>query len=1345
MYRRLYHGDVSRARHLLKHGELHRFRVTRSHEETENGLEQQPVSSAENRISDPFDPYQDSSRHATGSHITANAGYGKTYRSAHIFRSGKGVLGGTHVVRGFGSECSLEHQCNALLGLACTSNGKRMSRCACAPSTPVYVNEGGVQKCVRPKDIYEGCVSNQECNFKNPNAQCVNFLCNCSEPFQLTAARLCQLPTSPAGNIFPAAISVMLLLAALVAGGGYAYQKMLRDRGRSSSLSTKAGPSARADTSSTSSTAHAFGEGWAWGRSREYRDSESNMLLEPRRLRTQSEVSLPRHPPRYISYKASRRGVMGLSTLHECCSQAEHSSAASESDPQCVWKDEQEKVAVEASLLRRTSEKRDLACQQKCEIEAKPERSMHTSSTPIDMMLPKDEQIRKLLNDDREIVVTVETRKGRHRLLTTPSPPPVFTLPKRGLPPLYESTTTDDPFMKDLKRRRGRLGGRYSADLSTAVTASTLRSTSPSVTATGRPSRGTALTAVPKVQRADAFPTMREKTQQQRILEDHSRSVNSEDALTIENELISSVAVRESRRKHFETRDHSPSFPEAGGLRRALCRRACTPSFISEKAPSLSFQKPCKELMAKISEHQIRFAERPFVDVLASLESEFTSIVKDEQKVDMPNEKGKTHSEPQLLETNNEPGSDRYDEDSGNLGEKALCSFLADDEVADFEPDAASDEAVDTCTSAESAKVQSRHSTASPADAATKTTLKTTVITLKSEESSKLKVLPAYSASNELRKSVQSVTAVMTAATSKAGNCANLSAGAAGRDFICEPNAKPATAGIFERRHQFPGAVSRFELFLTASLGMAHGAQQREVKTATWLGETQYVLPHIQDPGQLGITPKAQHISPGSLNQLDGALTQGSHKFNQEPLNECPAASSNTDIKGHESRNASFEPLKLKDLSACRVPGIDKRASTLRMFNTFNVPPLRTLCSQVLPPAETVEEKHTAADKSNVETPSCSLCTRLESGTTCASPNETPSKKKSPRARLSLDALADTTATCAGHEEAALSETKQHRRGRSQSVVISGVTHEWSYQEPGPSRKINEAAAAITAAKGSIRFIGPPTSQNIIVLPDSSVAIRLPEGARQTNVWAPATGTSLRRGSLGTGLAARHRHLQLANALEYPSFESIYNAILQAVPPPAETAMGEPGDVPSRPARRASSASRTVSFDNSPTVVPLEPPPEPFAGRDLSQMDSERAATPPQIHRPRRRSSLSSLCCSSSGSLLQEVTDTTDLIAILDARRASLQLASLRLEQESTPDTVVSAAKNSADPETTPIVASAAQTATPLTSSFYSFEDTVSELSFLPDTANVNSSGSLPASQRTEEAGARDQHHGYPT
>ncbi|KAL1432649.1 hypothetical protein MTO96_012866 [Rhipicephalus appendiculatus] len=736
-----------------------------------------------------------------------------------------------------------------------------------------------------------------------------------------------------------------------------------------------------------------------------------------------------------------------------------------------------------------------------------------------------------------------------------------------------------------------------------------------------------------------------EKPPQQSILEDHRASVNSEDALATENELMKFSAVREPGESIFETRDNSPSFPEAAGFRCASRRRASTPSGISETAPSLSFQKPYQELMAKISEHQIRFAERPFADVLASLESDFASIIKDEQKVYMPDEKEKTPSEPQLPETNNRPGFRRYDEDDGTLGETALGSFFADDEATDFEPDAATDEAVETCTSAESAKVQSRHYPASSADAAMKRTL-STAMTLESKESSKPKVLPANSASTTDLPLTADVQKVVTL-----GN----------EHYVRQ-----------------------------------HGAPQREAKTATWLDETQCVQFHIEDPGQLGITAEPQQLTPGSLNQLDGELTQGSHEFIQGALKERPAASSSIDIESHESRDASFEPLKLKDLTARQVPGVDKRVVTLRLSKTCNVPPLRTLCSQVLPPAETVEEKHTATAKSVVKTPSCSSCARLgTSGTASASPNETPSKKRSPRARLSLDALAETTATGAGHQEGALSETKLRRRGRKH--------------------------------RRSARFLRCyPPSGTLQAGQRLGSGQRHISASRQPGVRARGQESAPSAGGC-TRIPELRVHIQ-----RHPS---------SGPPPPAETALEEPGDVPSRPARRASSASRTVSFDNSPTVVPLEPPPEPFAVRDLSQVDAEQAATPPQFHRQRRRSSL---CCSSSGSLLQEVTDTADLIAILDARRASLQLASLHLEQGTTPDDAAYAAKTAADPDTTRSVASAAPTATPLTSSFYSFEDTVSELSSRPDTANLNSSGSLPASQRSEGAGARDRHRGSP-
>ncbi|KAH7985283.1 hypothetical protein HPB52_024215 [Rhipicephalus sanguineus] len=70
------------------------------------------------------------------------------------------------------------------------------SKCACATSTPIYVSEGGIHKCVRAKNLNEACVSNQECSYGNPNVQCVNSFCNCSHPFELTAARLCLLHVS---------------------------------------------------------------------------------------------------------------------------------------------------------------------------------------------------------------------------------------------------------------------------------------------------------------------------------------------------------------------------------------------------------------------------------------------------------------------------------------------------------------------------------------------------------------------------------------------------------------------------------------------------------------------------------------------------------------------------------------------------------------------------------------------------------------------------------------------------------------------------------------------------------------------------------------------------------------------------------------------------------------------------------------------------------------------------------------------------------------------------------------------------------------------------------------------
>ncbi|KAK8770911.1 hypothetical protein V5799_025844 [Amblyomma americanum] len=203
-------------------------------------------------------------------------------------------------------------------------------------------------------------------------------------------------------------------------------------------------------------------------------------------------------------------------------------------------------------------------------------------------------------------------------------------------------------------------------------------------------------------------------------------------------------------------------------------------------------------------------------------------------------------------------------------------------------------------------------------------------------------------------------------------------------------------------------------------------------------------------------------------------------------------------------------------------------------------------------------------------------------------------------------------------------------------------------------------ASAATPPKRPVRFLGPLSSRNIVVLPESSVAICLPEGTSRDDLWTAASGTSLRQSFAAGGSGLRHRHLFLASTLEDPTFESIYNAILlpQLV---AQEASGESGDVPSSRPARSTSSSRAVSFDNSPTVMPLEPPPDPFAPCDASK----EPASPPPIIRPRRRSSV---CLSSSGSLVQEMTEAAELRAVLGSRHALRRRPSVLPDPESAYD-----------------------------------------------------------------------------
>ncbi|EEC00693.1 hypothetical protein IscW_ISCW000715 [Ixodes scapularis] len=76
------------------------------------------------------------------------------------------------------------------------------------------------------KAMYESCMSNQECSYENPNVQCVDFLCYCPLPFELTDLQQCLPPRATQSSlVFAIMPTVILVLVLLMLGGVYAYQK----------------------------------------------------------------------------------------------------------------------------------------------------------------------------------------------------------------------------------------------------------------------------------------------------------------------------------------------------------------------------------------------------------------------------------------------------------------------------------------------------------------------------------------------------------------------------------------------------------------------------------------------------------------------------------------------------------------------------------------------------------------------------------------------------------------------------------------------------------------------------------------------------------------------------------------------------------------------------------------------------------------------------------------------------------------------------------------------------------------------------------------------------------------
>ncbi|KAL1427471.1 hypothetical protein MTO96_017186 [Rhipicephalus appendiculatus] len=77
-------------------------------------------------------------------------------------------------------------------------------------------------------------------------------------------------------------------------------------------------------------------------------------------------------------------------------------------------------------------------------------------------------------------------------------------------------------------------------------------------------------------------------------------------------------------------RDISLTFSDVGGIRSVRRKASSASSVPSDTTPSLSGQRPYQEYIAKQLQPPVHFAERPFAEVLASMESEMPSVFKDD-------------------------------------------------------------------------------------------------------------------------------------------------------------------------------------------------------------------------------------------------------------------------------------------------------------------------------------------------------------------------------------------------------------------------------------------------------------------------------------------------------------------------------------------------------------------------------------------------------------------------------------------------------------------------------------------------------------------------------------------
>ncbi|XP_037505280.2 uncharacterized protein LOC119381577 [Rhipicephalus sanguineus] len=351
---------------------------------------------------------------------------------------------------GFGALCGPGESCSSSLGLACIQAEHEEYRCGCGQETPVFINEGGVKKCVRAKSMYESCVSHQECSFRNPNLQCVDFLCYCPLPYVLTESHKCLEPSGPHNNMmFAIAPTAVLIAVLLLIGGAYTYRKVSGGSATWSSGSSVVGlrsASERRQSESTRRVSSAIRLGRKAEASRRLRLSldEHGAALR--------DAKAPRHPPRFIKSKPRQQSIQR--TQKSSCSPdvirakttKEESTPSSESSGASSYHGSprqtgtatskttvvhtilpvHEEVAVHIIRKSPASPSQELSTEVPWLKQAQKEAARQPS--PTRLLLPRDDALCRILND-AEVKVSVErhTSTASDDIENTVRPSPRYT------------------------------------------------------------------------------------------------------------------------------------------------------------------------------------------------------------------------------------------------------------------------------------------------------------------------------------------------------------------------------------------------------------------------------------------------------------------------------------------------------------------------------------------------------------------------------------------------------------------------------------------------------------------------------------------------------------------------------------------------------------------------------------------------------------------------------------------------------------------------------------------------------------------------------------------------------